>query len=41
MNMRFAAWGSKGDVADLVDDDQRDERQPPKLGLEVALTLGL
>jgi hypothetical protein len=39
--MRLAASGSNGDVADLVDDDQRDERQPTQLGFEAALALGL
>ena len=29
--------GVKRDVADLVDDDQRDERQAAQLGLEVAV----
>jgi len=32
-------FGVEGDVADLVDDDQGDEAQPAKLGLEVALSL--
>ena len=33
-------FGVKRDVADLVDHDQRDERQPLELGLERALALG-
>ena len=34
-------FGVERDVADLVDDEQRDERQPPQLGLELALAFGL
>ena len=32
--------GVERDVADLVDDEQRDERQPPQLGVEAVLALG-
>jgi hypothetical protein len=35
------AFGVKRDIADLVDDDQRDEREPAQLGFEAALALGL
>ena len=33
-------FGIEGDVADLVDDDQRDEGEPAQLGLELALAFG-
>ena len=32
----MAGLGIERDVADLIDDDQRDEAQPPELGLEGA-----
>ena len=34
-------FGVERDVADLVDDEQRDERQALQLGLELALAFGL
>ena len=40
MNIRFAACGFERDVADLVDDQQRDALQPGEFVVEAALALG-
>ena len=37
----FGGFGADPGVADLVDHDQRDERQPLELGLQGALAFGL
>ena len=41
MNIRSAACGIERDVADLVDDQQRDPLQPLELLVEAALALGV
>jgi hypothetical protein len=41
MNMRFAAWGSKGDVADLVTDQEWVTLQAAEFLVEMALALGV
>jgi hypothetical protein len=41
MNIRLAAWGSSRDVADLVDDQQRDPLQAVERCVEAAMVLGV
>jgi hypothetical protein len=44
LSERISAWWTGGSIIarrDLVDDEQRDERQPPQLGVERVVALGV
>jgi hypothetical protein len=41
MNIRFGGVGIEGDIAHLVDDEQRDPLQAVELGVQAAVALGV